>query len=269
MRELYELCRRKFQSKFSIGRDQCYNLFRSNGLCQRYRKRPRTTFSNHNYFIFGDLLNTTPKLKPSYFGQLCVADITYVATQQGWAYLSLVTDAASRVIVGWQLHSTLSKDGPIEAMKKAIDFYRVNHVNLTGLIHHSDRGTQYCCNEYIALLEDHGIRASMTQTGDPLHNALAERINNTVKNGWLFETQEKSFEEVKQLVQKAVDIYNRVRSPSKFRNEDTARRNETLIRTSSIIECLSGATRPLPTAPSRCFSFPKQPPQNNVENQIN
>ena len=211
MRELYELCRRKFQYKFSIGRDQCYNLFRSNGLCQRYRKRPRTTISNHNYFIFDDLLNTTPKLKPTHFGQLCVADITYVATQHGWAYLSLVTDAASRVIVGWQLHPTLSKDGPIEAMKKAIDFYRVNHVNLTGLIHHSDRGTQYCCNEYIALLEDLGIRASMTQTGDPLHNALAERINNTVKNGWLFETQEKSFEEVKQLVQKAVDIYNRVR----------------------------------------------------------
>ena len=86
MRELYELCRRKFQYKFSIGRDQCYNLFRSNGLCQRYRKRPRTTFSNHNYFIFDDLLNTTPKLKPTHFGQLCVADITYVATQQGWAY---------------------------------------------------------------------------------------------------------------------------------------------------------------------------------------
>ena len=95
MRELYELCRRKFQYKFSIGRDQCYNLFRSNGLCQRYRKRPRTTFSNHNYFIFDDLLNTTPKLKPTHFGQLCVADITYVATQHGWAYLSLVTDAAS------------------------------------------------------------------------------------------------------------------------------------------------------------------------------
>ena len=192
MRELYELCRRKFQDKFSIGRDQCYNLFRSNGLCQRYRKRPRTTFSNHNYFIFDDLLNTTPKLKPTHFGQL-------------------VTDAASRVIVGWQLHPTLSKDGPIEALKKAVDFYRANHVNPAGLIHHSDRGTQYCCNEYIALLQDLGIRASMTQTGDPLHNALAERINNTVKNGWLFETQEKSFEEVKQLVQKAVDIYNRVR----------------------------------------------------------
>ncbi|MBB3703486.1 DDE-type integrase/transposase/recombinase, partial [Alloprevotella rava] len=102
---------------------------------------------------FDDLLNTTPKLKPTHFGQLCVADITYVATQQGWAYLSLVTDAASRVIVGWQLHPTLSKDGPIEAMKKAIDFYRVNHVNLTGLIHHSDRGTQYCCNEIHCAIE--------------------------------------------------------------------------------------------------------------------
>lgn len=64
MRELYELCRLKFGLKFTIGRDQCYGIFRSNGLCQRNRKRPRTTYSNHNYFIYGDLLNTTPKLRP-------------------------------------------------------------------------------------------------------------------------------------------------------------------------------------------------------------
>ena len=101
MRELYELSRRKFGKKFTIGRDQCFNLFRSNGLCQRRKKRPRTTNSNHNYFIYPDLLNTSPKLKAVRFGQLCVTDITYVATSSGWAYLSLVTDAAARLIVGW------------------------------------------------------------------------------------------------------------------------------------------------------------------------
>ena len=109
----------------------------------------------------------------------------------------------------------------------------------------------------------------MTQTGDPLHNALAERINNTVKNGWLFETQGKSFEEVKEFVQKAVDIYNRVRSPSKFRNENTPRRNETVIRTSSIVQCLSGVTRPLPTAPPSVFFIPQAATSNNLKSQIN
>ena len=101
IRILYELCRRKYADKFTIGRDQCYELFRSNGLCLRRRKRPRTTNSNHHYHIYEDLLNTTPKLHPARFGELCVTDITYVATSSGWACLSLVTDAASRLIVGW------------------------------------------------------------------------------------------------------------------------------------------------------------------------
>ncbi|MCH3982710.1 MAG: hypothetical protein LKE41_12610 [Prevotella sp.] len=114
MRQLYELSRRKFGKKFTIGRDQCFKLFRSNGLCQRRRKRPRTTNSNHNYFIYPDLLNTSPKLKAVRFGQLCVTDITYVATSSGWAYLSLVTDAAARLIVGWDLHPTLAKAGPLK-----------------------------------------------------------------------------------------------------------------------------------------------------------
>lgn len=118
MRELHELCRRHFGQKFTIGRDQCYEIFRSNGLCQRKRKRPRTTCSNHNYFIHGDLLNTTPKLVATRFGQLCVADITYVATNAGWAYLSLLTDAASRSVPGWSLQPTLGKEGPIGALNK-------------------------------------------------------------------------------------------------------------------------------------------------------
>jgi transposase InsO family protein len=140
-----------------------------------------------------------------------VTDITYVATSSGWAYLSLVTDAAARLIVGWDLHPTLAKAGPLKSIGSAMDFYRQHGVNLSSLIHHSDRGVQYCCNEYVDLLKRNGIRISMTQTGDPLHNALAERMNNTVKNGWLFDTEDKGFEEVKSLVAKAVDVYNNMR----------------------------------------------------------
>lgn len=211
MRELHELCRRHFGDRFTIGRDQCYGIFRSNGLCQRTRKRPRTTNSHHNYFIYGDLLNTTPRLKATRFGQLCVVDITYVATDNGWAYLSLVTDAATRMIVGWALHPTLAREGPMEAMNAALRFYRKYGVDLSNMIHHSDRGVQYCCNDYVALLNSFNIKISMTRSGDPLHNALAERMNNTVKNGWLFDTEDKSIGEVREHTRKAVELYNNIR----------------------------------------------------------
>ena len=103
----------------------------------------RTTNSHHNYFIYGDLLNTTPRLKATRFGQLCVVDITYVATDNGWAYLSLVTDAATRMIVGWALHPTLAREGPMEAMNAALRFYRKYGFDFSNMIQHSDRGVQY------------------------------------------------------------------------------------------------------------------------------
>ena len=93
----------------------------------------------------------------------------------------------------------------------ALERYRAYGVDISQLIHHSDRGVQYCCNEYVSILKAAGVRISMTQTGDPLHNALAERMNNTIKNGWLFDTQDKSLEEVRQLIAKAVQTYNTLR----------------------------------------------------------
>ncbi len=211
MRELYHLCCQKLGIKMTIGRDQCYEIFRQNGLVQRKRQRPRTTYSNHNYFIYPDLLNTTPKLVARRFGELCVSDITYVATNSGWAYLSMVTDAASRMVVAYCLHRTLEASGPLKAFMMAADCYRRNGVDLNGMIHHSDRGAQYCCNEYVSLLQGFGIRLSMTQTGDPLHNALAERMNNTVKNGWLFDCDGDDFEEVSIKTDRGIDMYNSVR----------------------------------------------------------
>ena len=122
MRELYACCVRKFQEKMVIGRDRCYAIFRANGLSQRKsRKRPRTTNSNHNYYIYPDLLNVTPKFVAKEFGAMVVADITYVATHSGWAYLSLLTDASSRAIVGYAFSKTLGTEGPLEALDMAID----------------------------------------------------------------------------------------------------------------------------------------------------
>lgn len=202
---------RHFGDKMTIGRDRCYELFRSNGLVQRKRKRPRTTCSNHNYYIYEDLLNTVPKYRASLFGQMMVADITYVSTKSGWAYLSLLTDSATRMIVGHALYPSLATEGTILALEMALKFYKESGFALNSLIHHSDRGSQYCSNEYVQRLKDEGIRISMTQTGDPLHNALAERMNNTLKNGWLYDCDDDSFEEVKLKCSKAVEVYNNTR----------------------------------------------------------
>ena len=141
-----------------IGRDRCYDIFRSNGLCQRTsRKRPKTTNSNHNYYIYPDLLNVAPKFVATRLGAMVVADITYVNTGQGWAYLSLLTDASSRAIVGYALYKTLETEGPLKALEMAISFYEKYHIDMSTLIHHSDRGVQYCSNKYVERLKEHQI----------------------------------------------------------------------------------------------------------------
>lgn len=212
MRELYACCLHKFGARLVIGRDQCYRIFRANGLCQRTRRmKPKTTNSNHNYFIYPDLLNVTPKFVAATFGSMVVADITYVATCDGWAYLSLLTDAASRVIVGYALYKTLGTEGPAKALEMAIAFYGKYGIDLSNLIHHSDRGVQYCSNMYVGMLKGLNIKISMTQCGDPLHNALAERMNNTIKNGWLFDCEQDSFEQLGKRIDAAIHAYNHVR----------------------------------------------------------
>lgn len=142
---------------------------------------------------------------------MIVADITYVSTRDGWAYLSLITDAASRVIVGYALYKTLETEGPLQALEMAMSFYSRHNIDTSNLIHHSDRGIQYCSNKYVDKLKEHQISISMTQCGDPLHNALAERINNTIKNGWLFDCADESFEQISKRVEEAVYVYNYIR----------------------------------------------------------
>ena len=177
----------------------------------RKRKRPRTTDSRHGLRVYPDMLNTMPKFRAVSLGSMAVADITYVATSEGWAYLSLLTDAATRMIIGYSLRRTLETEGPLTALRMGLDFYAEHGVDLSRLIHHSDRGSQYCSKEYVDTLRGVKASISMTQTGDPLHNALAERMNNTVKNGWLFDCDDKDFGQVENMVRKAVTVYNNIR----------------------------------------------------------
>ena len=152
-RELFLLCKQYFGEKFTIGRDRFCALLRANDLMLRKRRyRPRTTNSNHPYHKYNDLLNTEPKYEPKQPGDLVVADITYIAYRGGFAYLSLLTDAFSRCIVGHCLHPTLEVEGCVRALNQAFDFFKQHNINTHNMIHHSDRGVQYASARYTDLL---------------------------------------------------------------------------------------------------------------------
>jgi putative transposase len=165
------------QHQLKIGRDSLFNLLAENKLLVRKRKRriPVTTFSNHWFRKYPNLIIG---MLPLAAHQLWVSDITYIRlSEREHAYLSLVTDAYSRKIVGYYLSKDLSAEGCIKALRKAL----AQLPEGSKLIHHSDRGCQYCSFDYVALLQDNNIRISMTQSGDPLENAIAERVNGILK----------------------------------------------------------------------------------------
>ncbi len=188
-----------------MGRDQLYTLLGEHGYLIRYRRRKvYTTDSNHPYRKYPNLIRELDLLTCA--GQLWVSDITYLYLKQGFAYLSIVTDAYSHKIIGYCLHPTLHSDGPINALLMA------STSKMQGsLIHHSDRGVQYCCQQYVQLLESLGIRISMTENGDPYENAIAERVNGILKGEFLLDQTFASLSLAKQAVDNAVDKYNRIR----------------------------------------------------------
>ena len=190
----------------SIGRDCFFDLLSERCLLVRKRKRnkPITTFSDHWMRKYPNLIEGFYPTAPN---QLWVSDITYIVVGDGFAYLSLVTDAYSRKIVGFYLSPDLSAEGCIMALEMAL---RNNKGDLGRLIHHSDRGSQYCCSDYVGILNDNFIRISMTQNGDPKENAIAERVNGILKD----ELLEKSYANYGQAVKGisvAISIYNHQR----------------------------------------------------------
>jgi transposase InsO family protein len=145
--------------------------------------------------------------------QLWVADITYIYLSTGFAYLSLVTDAYSRKIVGFFLCEDLFAKSPLNALKIAIG----NAKSTKDLIHHSDRGVQYCCDDYISMLEDNGAKLSMTEKGDPLENAIAERMNGILKTELLEEVYP-NYETAKDAIAVAYTTYNHLRPHNSINN---------------------------------------------------
>jgi putative transposase len=193
----------------TIGRDRFLELLKSHDLLVRRIKRyVRTTDSNHPFKKWTDLVKDMPEL--SAIEQLWVSDITYLRTVDGFVYLSLITDAYSRKIIGYHLSQHLKAQGCISALNKAIATLKGNKEQRT-LIHHSDRGVQYCCDAYVEVLQHHLITISMTQSGSPYDNALAERVNGILKTELLLDSTFSSYSAAVPVVHQAIDAYNRLR----------------------------------------------------------
>ncbi len=190
------------------GRDAFVELLRKNGLMVQLKRRRhyKTTDSAHHYHKYENLIKG---LTPSYPNQIWVSDITYVETSEGVCYLSLITDAYSHKIVGWAIGPTLETIYPMEALKMALA--GIDAETAAGLIHHSDRGCQYCSGDYVAQLKQYGISISMTQSGDPLENAIAERANGIIKTEWLYKMSIPTRADAKTELERIIPFYNNER----------------------------------------------------------
>lgn len=189
------------QHNINIGRDHFFNLLSKNKLLVRKTKRSvHTTNSKHHFHRYPNLAKGFTPLKAH---ELWVSDITYIPLKDRFAYLFLITDAYSRKIVGHYVSDDMKVSSAVVALKKALAQKPVETI----VIHHSDRGIQYCSNEYVNLLQQHHAMISMTQSGDPLENAVAERVNGILKT----ELISSSYEDIDRAsvsIARAIIIYN-------------------------------------------------------------
>lgn len=193
------------QHSIFIGRDSFFSLLKRQNLLVRKTKRyVITTDSNHHFKKWPDLLKGLEIKSPE---QVWVSDITYLRTVKGFIYLSLITDAYSRKIVGYHVSQHLKAQGCLISLNKAIR----SRITANLLIHHSDRGIQYCCTPYVSMLQQNNIAISMTQGGSPYDNALAERVNGILKTELDLEKIFESYNEAVSVVHQAIDAYNRLR----------------------------------------------------------
>ena len=196
---------RLVENQQRMGRDRFFQWLKQHDLLIRPKKRyVYTTQSRHRFWVYDNL---TENLSPTKPNQLWVSDITYLRTAEGFCYLALITDAYSRKIVGFDVSDSLELNGCVRALKSAIQ----TASNLGQLIHHSDRGIQYCSDTYTNLLRDKGIRISMATKGNCYENALAERVNGILKNEFNLDTKFRTKQHAIQAVKQTVYIYNTIR----------------------------------------------------------
>lgn len=204
--KMFLILRGIYQKKM-MGRDRFYELMHRKHLMLPPVRCRHTTNSNHNYRKYKNLIKGFTPTAPS---QLWVADITYIETDEGVCYLHHLVDAFTHEIIGWTLSGSLKASGTLAALEQAVEQARDPIPQV--LIHHSDRGSQYCCNQYVDRLKELGIRISMTEDSNPTDNAIAERMNGIIKQEWLYKMKRPhNLEQARHLLERIVDFYNNKR----------------------------------------------------------
>ena len=204
-RKLYFLLSEPLK-ELKIGRDKFFNILRANHLLIIPKRSYHvTTNSHHRFRKHKNLVSDYQVTKPN---QVWVADITYIGNRKNPSYLSLITDAYSKKIVGHYVAENLTTEGSLLALKKAINTTELKELSL---IHHSDRGLQYCSDEYQKILEKNNISCSMTQNSDPYENAVAERINGILKQEFNIDKFDVETKIKRKIVEESIEIYNELR----------------------------------------------------------
>lgn len=205
-KKLYHLLRNDLYQLGKIGRDKFFSILRKNNLLvEPKRSYSRTTHSFHRFYKWNNLIKET---EVNRINQVWVSDITYIRTLTGFVYLFLITDLYSRKIVGWSLSRSLSIEGAVDALKMAL---RSRKDKTLPLIHHSDRGIQYCSHAYVNLLQKQEIGVSMTEENHCYENSTAERVNGILKDEFYLDNTFNDFEQAYQTTRSAERIYNEKR----------------------------------------------------------
>ncbi len=188
-----------------LGRDSLFGILRQNNMLVRRKKAScKTTNSYHHFHKYNNLIKEVQVTKPN---QVWVSDITYIRTVKGFCYLALITDMYSRKIVGYDLSDSLELAGCLRALRKALWHTKP----AAGLIHHSDRGVQYCSHMYVNELKRKGIKISMTEEKHCYENAIAERVNGILKDEFYLDQCFFSTAHAKRATKSAIKVYNNKR----------------------------------------------------------
>ena len=207
-RKLYELLSPfMLEHQIKIGRDGLFDLLSANNLL--VRKKRRKVYTTQSFHWLRKYPNLIKGFVPTAPNQLWVGDITYWKIATGFVYISFITDAYSHKVVGYNVAETLEAIENIQSLKMALsDFRSESHFQL---VHHSDRGIQYCSKNYVDLLNQNNIKISMTENGDPLENAIAERINGIIKEEYLCDYNVNTISEAKEVLDFVIKLYNEER----------------------------------------------------------
>ena len=239
-RKLYYLLEDELK-ELKIGRDKLFKILKTNNLLIKPKKKYHvTTNSHHRFRKHKNQIKEMEFIRPE---QVWVSDITYIGNRKNPSYLALITDAYSKKIVGYNVSDSLNVKGSLIALEMALK----NRVyKYEPIIHHSDRGLQYCSNEYQKILDKNEILPSMTEQYDPYENAIAERINGVLKQEFDIDKFDTNLKIKRKLVQNAIKIYNSFRphlsnymlTPDQMHQQNSIKRKQYKTKKGSDIKSL-------------------------------